>query len=336
MPGQTDKRELRAPLASIGAKSEWIAFARHSRERALQCWQTWASAEYALPIALVAGTAIASFLWNARAGLTFEPELPLATLSIAAFAFCAVAVLFSTVWSRPVIVELATYFGLWGIFPVFAIRLNYLAATLNFPLQDTLFARADAALGFDWRTWASIAWLHPALIDVLIFCYRSNIYQPFILVVALALRGPRGRNRELLIATVLASLLTVIVSAVLPAFGPNRAYGIASAWDPVLGALRAGRHTPLPYVGIVSFPSFHASMAVMLAASMRGYRYCFPAVVIINSFMLLATVPIGYHYFVDVIAGCAIGIGSLYLANMAARRTEAFAHRLQYEGSVER
>jgi hypothetical protein len=127
-----------------------------------------------------------------------------------------------------VIVELATFFGLWGIFPVFAIRLNYLAATLNFPLQDILLARADSTMGFDWRTWASIAWSHPALINILILCYRSNIYQPFILVVIFAIWGPRGRNHELLTATVLASLLTVVVSAVLPAFGPNRAYGIAS------------------------------------------------------------------------------------------------------------
>jgi membrane-associated phospholipid phosphatase len=117
---------------------------------------------------------------------------------------------------------------------------------------------------------------------------------------------------------VLAALLTVAVSAVLPAFGPQRVYGIVSAWDPVLTALRAGSHAQVPYVGIVSFPSFHASMAVILVLSMRGYRYGFAAAVVVNSFMLLATVPIGYHYFADVVAGCAFGLLALY----AARLTE--------------
>jgi membrane-associated phospholipid phosphatase len=91
----------------------------------------------------------------------------------------------------------------------------------------------------------------------------------------------------------------------------------------------------MQYVGIVTFPSFHASMAVLLAASMRGYRYGFAAAVIVNILMLLATVPIGYHYLTDVIAGCAIGLGSLYVAHLAAIRTEASVDQLQYEGGVE-
>jgi hypothetical protein len=229
-----------------------------------------ASAAHTLPVASVAGIVIASLVWNAHVGLSFVPALPPATLLIATSAFCVIAILFSVVWSRPLIVELATYYALWGFFPIFAIRLNYLAATLDFPLQDTLFARADSAFGFDWRTWASIAWSHPAFIDLLVFCYRSNVYQPFVLVMLFAFWGPRGRNRELLTATVLAALLTVAVSAVLPAFGPQRVYGIVSAWDPVLTALRAGSHAQVPYVGIVSFPSFHASMAVILVLSMRA------------------------------------------------------------------
>ena len=336
MSGKADRQVRGADLASVGADLGAIASARAGLKRVLRWCVALANAEHTLPVASVAGIVIASLVWNARTGLTFVPALPPVALLIVTFAFCAIAVLFSTVWSHRAIVELATYFGLWGIFPIFAIRLNYLAATLNFPLQDTLFARADSALGFDWHTWASLAWSHPALINVLILCYRSNIYQPFVLILIFALWGPRGRNRELLTATVLASLLTVAVSAVLPAFGPYKAYGIASAWDPVLAALRAGSHMPLQYVGIVTFPSFHASMAVILAASMRGYRYGFVAAMIVNSLMLLATVPIGYHYFADIIAGCAIGFGSLYAANLAANRTKAFTYRLQYEGSAER
>ncbi len=322
MSGEAEQRVQCGAPTSVGADPAINALGHLGLERALRWCNRQASAEHTLPIALVAGITIASLLWNERVGLTFVPELPLATYMITIFVFFGIAVIFSTVWSHRVIVELATYFALWGTFPIFAIRLNYLAATLDFPLRDMLFARADSALGFDWRTWASLAWSHPALINILVFCYRSNVYQPLIVVLIVAIWGPRGRNREIITATAIASLLTVVVSALLPAFGPYRAYGIASGWDAVLAALRAGTHAPLQYVGIVTFPSFHASMAVILAASMRGYRYVFPVAVIVDSFMLLATVPIGYHYLVDVIAGCAIGFGALFAAHHFGKRSK--------------
>jgi len=151
--------------------------------------------------------------------------------------------------------------------------------------------------------------------------YESNVYQPFLLVLAFALFGPRGRNREFLIASALAALVTVAIAAALPAFGPNKIYGIASGWDSILEALRVGSHRPLHYVGIVTFPSFHASMALILTTSVRGNRYTMAAASIVNGLMLIATVPIGYHYLVDIIAGCAIGAGSVYVA---MRSSEAY------------
>jgi membrane-associated phospholipid phosphatase len=268
----------------------------------------------ALPIALVVAIAVVSLIWNLHAGLTWTPAVPLPTVLVAAAVFVSIAVIFSTVFSNRPIVELATYYGLWAIFPLFCVRLNYLSATFGFPLQDELFARADAALGFDWRTWSSIAWSHPVFINVLEVAYESNIYQPFILVLAFALWGPRGRNREFLIATALAALVTVVIAAALPAFGPNRLFGIASGWSSILEALRSGSHQPLHYVGIVTFPSFHASMALILTTSVRSNRYALAAASIVNGLMLIATVPIGYHYLVDIIAGCAIGFCSVYIA----------------------
>jgi len=286
----------------------------------------------ALPVALVTGIATITLLWNVYARLTWTPAVPLPTVLIAAAIFASIAIIFSTVMSNRVIVELATYYGLWAIFPLFCVRLNYLSATLGFPLQDALFARADAMIGFDWRAWSSLAWAHPLFIKVLEVAYESNIYQPFILVLAFALWGPRGRNREFLTATVLAALATVIIATVLPAFGPNRIYGIASTWDAILEALRAGSHQPLHYVGIVTFPSFHASMALILTTSVRGSRYATAAASIVNGLMLIATVPIGYHYLVDIIAGCAIGLGSIYIA---IRSGDAVARRqLRYRADT--
>jgi len=116
------------------------------------------------------------------------------------------------------------------------------------------------------------------------------------------------------VATIVALLTTVAIGAVMPAFGPNEIYGIPSAWSDVLHSLRAGRHTPLKYVGIISFPSFHATMAVMWTLALRDMRFGFYVATFVNGLMLLACMPIGYHYLVDVIVGGTIGFGSLRIA----------------------
>jgi membrane-associated phospholipid phosphatase len=291
-----------------------------NRSNAVRSLGALLTAQDAIPCLLIATIVVGSIAWNELSGLAWIPPSPWLTVLVPTFVFGCVAVLFSTVFSNRTVVELATYFALWAAFPIFGVRLNYLAATLDFPLQDKFFAHLDAAVGFDWLTWASIAWSHPVFIKILIWAYRSNIYQPFFVIAFLAIWGARGRNRELLTATLFSYLLTVAIFAILPAFGPQRAFGIPSEWDSVLSALRNGTHTLLPYVGIVSFPSFHSSMAITLAASMRGNRYLFAAASILNALMLIATVPIGYHYLIDVVAGVAIGLASLYAVRLLENR----------------
>ena len=277
-----------------------------------------------VPFTLIGAIILVSVLWNARVGLSWTPPLQISSLALMLAAFVSIAVLFSRVWPRPAVVEIATYFGLWPLLLIFGVRLNYLAATLGFPLQDALFTHTDALLGFDWRTWASILWANPLVIEPLIAAYSSHIIQPFILACVFATWGPRGRNREFLVAMAIAALLTVLISGVLPAFGPNRDYGPPSEWVLVLKSLRSGVHVPLPYVGIVNFPSYHASMAVIFAASMRGYRVGFALSTVVNGLMLIATIPVGYHYLVDVIAGCAIGFGANYAAVEALKRADQY------------
>jgi len=259
-------------------------------------------------------------LWNAYVGLTWQTPIDLAGVIVVPSLFLVMAAIFSTVLPHRTFAEIALYLALWAVFPIFGIQLSYLAATLDFPLRDTLFTKADALLGFDWRTWAAFAWRYPTFIKVLIWCYQSNLYQPPALVLFLSVFGPRGRNREFLSAMAIASIVTIIVAGLLPTFGPNEAYGIPSGWHTVLTQLRAGTQGPLPYAGIVSFPSYHTSMAIILAAATRSNRLVFIASSIVNSLMVVATIPIGYHYLVDLIAGGLIAAGALYAAQWHASR----------------
>jgi len=277
---------------------------------ASRTWKELARSPDVLPIALICIVVIVCFVWNARVDLTWSPSLLIAATP--ALLFLVVTAICFALWPKQPISEIALYFGLYAAFGLFALRLTYLTATLDFPLQDKSFASADSALGFNWGAWTAIAWSHPAYISVLNLAYNSFRGEQFLVVCVLAFRGPGRLNSRFMVATILALLATVAIGTVLPAIGPNEIYGISSAWSGVVHDLRAGMHAPLKYVGIITFPSFHATMAVMWTLALREMRYgSFYLAAFVNGLMLLACMPIGYHYLVDVIVGGAIGIGAL-------------------------
>jgi membrane-associated phospholipid phosphatase len=73
--------------------------------------------------------------------------------------------------------------------------------------------------------------------------------------------------------------------------------------------------------GIITFPSFHATLGILFIHATRRTVLFIPSVVI-NVGMIMATPTIGGHHFIDVPAGLAIGfIGcTLYsLADKAVR-----------------
>jgi membrane-associated phospholipid phosphatase len=74
-----------------------------------------------------------------------------------------------------------------------------------------------------------------------------------------------------------------------------------------------------PPGGIATFPSFHATVAVLTPLTLRGYRPIFAALLILNAAMLAATVTEGAHYFIDVIAGSGMAFFAYALAKRIIR-----------------
>jgi membrane-associated phospholipid phosphatase len=65
--------------------------------------------------------------------------------------------------------------------------------------------------------------------------------------------------------------------------------------------------------GIVAFPSYHATAALLLTYLLRGIPIVFPAAVAFNALMIAATPLIGGHFLIDVIAGSATAAATIYL-----------------------
>ncbi|WP_157100545.1 phosphatase PAP2 family protein [Rhodoplanes sp. Z2-YC6860] len=191
---------------------------------------------------------------------------------------------------------------------------SYLTVTLRFPLIDRYLAHADAAVGVNWLSW--FFWIsgHPYLNFTLAVAYCSPMLVLFVLVVALPVFVGIERVRELIWVYVVTALIVTAISSIAPAESAWIYFGVP---DRVLdvnhlahfAALRSGRMTEIPIAemtGLVTFPSFHAAVGLILIYAARGVRYLFPLSFAINGLMILSTPSIGGHYFVDVAAGLAV------------------------------
>lgn len=192
--------------------------------------------------------------------------------------------------------------------------LSYLALTLHMNLADRWLDSADRAFGFDWMGWYGFVRGHTLFNRFLLFAYRSLGPQMVVTLFALPLSGMFARNREYLGATALALLLTVAISALLPAESAWVWHGISEPIAPGpwqdFAAMRAGQLTVLDLAqlrGIVTFPSFHASMAVLLAWAARGTR-CGWFSLMLNALMIVSTPTEGGHYMVDSLAGVVVAV----------------------------
>jgi hypothetical protein len=195
-----------------------------------------------------------------------------------------------------------------GVFAAYAMQ------RFAFPLRDQLFAKVDVALGLSWFDFAHWVDSRPAVQRFFHFAYDTIKLQIALPLVVLAFTNGLNKLRIYLLAFTLAFLLTIFVSALLPAAGPiifvDRAsfdilqFTGATPLDHLMRLREAG---PLvmadPPGGIATFPSFHATVAVLTPLTLRGYRPIFVALLVLNAAMLAATVTEGAHYFIDVFVG---------------------------------
>lgn len=214
--------------------------------------------------------------------------------------------------------------------------LSYLAAAANLPLQDHLFDAADKAFGLDWR--ALLGWMNgaPVVYAALRPIYFSLTLQMTTAVLVLAFTGRLLRLRIYVCSFILAALITIAISALLPAAGawphyrltvadsPHLIPAVSTSW-PVFYGLRDGSFRALTAIGsegIISFPSLHAALAVIVTAALWPIPILRWAILALNLAMLAATPIDGSHYFSDVFAGITIAVLCFVAAHRMAARGE--------------
>jgi membrane-associated phospholipid phosphatase len=204
--------------------------------------------------------------------------------------------------------------------------LSYLGASLALPLLDAQFARADAALGLDWLGLLESSNRWPVLGKILRFTYATSLAQVVVVFLLLTMTRQLTRLADFLTLFTATSLVTILAGSLLPAAGACAYLDPPTALRDAIGqdagmwhvahfeALRDGTLRaidPATIQGVVQFPSFHTALAVITAWAVWRTRYVALAALGVSALVIVATVPVGGHYFVDVFAGGAIAVGCI-------------------------
>jgi membrane-associated phospholipid phosphatase len=266
-----------------------------------------------------------SILASVAAGFHFAG---LGIIWIAATALLLLTVFYNWIRPAPSITCLTMGAAAWVVFTASGLVTTYLSALSPRPLLDLGFTHADAVLGFDWPTWTRWVWSHPGLTSVLHVVYASLIPQILLVVTVLPHLAPAGRHAELLLRMVVALALTNVLFFLFPAAGAFSHFGMAHTPADLLPskALYAIRNHGRLFnfgdaQGIISFPSFHTVMALLLTATWRGVKRMFWPVAVLNGLMLLSVPSEGGHYMTDMLGGFLVaGVACLVVRWLLGHR----------------
>jgi hypothetical protein len=190
---------------------------------------------------------------------------------------------------------------------------SYLSMTTGRPLADSVLMAADRAIGFDWL--ANYRWLlhHAMAAKVLEVAYDSLVYQGLYFGVLFGIMRKRQELREMFWLVAVSGLFTCAGAALFPALGPFKAFGVKAEFLPVMEQLRgANLHFAFSNLtGVVSFPSFHTTMAVLYIYGFRRVGAIGWMIAGLNVVMMAAIPFFGGHYLVDMFAGGAVALASV-------------------------
>jgi len=263
----------------------------------------------------VAGLASVDLVWALRIGFSLSVSrldfaVPLLTL--------AAIIVFRTVVRLEQGWLTAEYFLLTGAATAAFGVLTYLCCAISYPLVDSEFLRLDRAMGFDWQHWFRLLQESPAATKVFKAAYDSLIYQCLYFTILFGLLRRKAELREMFWIVFIAGLLTSVGSVFFPAYGAFETFDLKSLGEylPDMKQLRSGNlHFAFgALTGVVTFPSFHTTMALVYAYGFRRTGPIGHLIIAINLIMLPAIPFFGGHYLVDMIAGAGVAVAAILMA----------------------
>lgn len=201
---------------------------------------------------------------------------------------------------------------------------------LRAPTIDAALARMDEIIGWDVSVAVPAFTAHPWLIDSLAIAYNLSGPAAAGCIVLTLLAGRTRKAWELFNTTLMTMQAIAAISIMAPARGAMAHFDLLYLQGNGLpkGAgiyhlaafdhLHAGtdpRFGIADMSGLVTFPSFHTVLGLLLAQALAETRFAWLGVAA-STVVIVSTIPIGGHYVTDILAGTLIWL----IAAVIARR----------------
>ncbi len=244
-------------------------------------------------------------------------------------------------------VTLALALQTWAAFAVGGMSLAALGWQM--PTVDNVLAAADRALGLDSVAWTAAVAGVPLLAKVCGLVYVISVGAVFGATIILTLLKRTDRVTELSFLFVATIILCAVIGIVFPAYGPfthlkmNAAIvhalpqGAGTFYMPMMQLYRSGAVRVVDFtrlMGVITFPSFHACMALMVTYAFRGMARYFWPIAAFNLLVGASIVPIGGHYVIDILGGSAVFVAAAIVASVLCYPHAAAAEPLEYAPAI--
>ena len=264
--------------------------------------------EFPLEWAGVAALALIDIVWAARIGFSFAVPGRDAAALVAIF---GVSLFFRTLYRNRRGSLIAEFCALTIAVTCALQVLSYLCCATSWPLVDSKLVQLDRMIGFDWLHWFRAVQSHPVVLPVLRWIYGSVALQDVYFLALFGALCNHTRLREMFWVIFVACLVTFAISIFVPAFGPFETFRLGDLGGYLAEMKRVRHGGELHFdlgklIGVISFPSFHTSLAIVFAYMFRRTGPIGVVMAGVN-LLMLPTIPfIGGHYLVDMFAGAAV------------------------------
>lgn len=209
----------------------------------------------------------------------------------------------------------------------------YLVAAAALPLQDARLSAIDRSLGFDWIGFVTFVNYSPLASWLLVEAYRSTAFMLGGTMLWFCLSGQGERLAEFLALACLTFIGIAVGVTIWPAEGAYAFYHpLLSIYDNVgagsgmwhhdlLMSIRSGATTVIDFDTpnancLVTFPSGHTVLAIIITYALRRSPWTLVPAFLVNSAMLISTIPHGGHYLIDLVGGGAIAICAILIVRL--------------------
>ncbi len=283
-----------------------------------------------LPLA----NALVSAVWLQHSNITLKQKDVIVAGGMFLFAAGVAFALARLGRARPLAALAGAFAVVYGGFAATSLP-SALGVASGGPLWDAALTRADALLGFDHPALLAALVRHPAAVELLRICYGLTVPMVLLACLVLVLLRRYDRLREInglfaITVTLVVGASTFFTAAGMLVHNPLEMATLSALpagagiyHMPLFEALRSGGpvlYGPFDNPGIVTFPSFHACMALLVGYGLRDDPVLRWPALLYALCTLVSTVPIGGHYVVDVIAGSAIFAACAWLQHLVTVR----------------